>query len=272
MKTGAIVFTSLLIITPLISTAAYADDEEKAPQLRERITCFPAENIIKFVSKFQDLDEDKRDTVDMLFAATFEVKDDGALPERVFIRDNGAEDNFTLDADGNVPDFVKISAASETAEFCTDDPSREGTPRGKGITFSLNNDVHFLENTGYHDIATLEEGLKDGKTHYKKMVPGPMRMLVPKLTYVMIEYDAEETVPQYSAMNGQEPVEGLTHEIFCKTAMIKVEDIEDLGGDGLKVMGGSYNLTPVPKPKTLAKFVSCSNDEGENEDGEASEE
>ena len=267
MKIGAMVFATLLI-TPLISTAAFADDKDEAPQLRERINCFPAKSIAKFVSKFQGLDVDKRDTVDMMFAAKFEVKDGGALPDRIFMRNNGVEDNFTLEPDGNVPDFIKIGSASEEVELCSDDPSRAGTPRGEGINFSINNDVHFLENTGYHDMASLKEGLKDGKSHYKKMVPGPMRMMVPKLTYVMIEYDAEDRVPQYSAMKGQEVVAGLTHETFCKTAMIKVEDIEDLGGDGLKVMGGSYNLTPVPKPKTLAKFVGCS----EDEDGETPEE
>ena len=250
----------------LISAPVAAEDKDEDPQLRERISCFPAKNIAQFVSKFQDLDADKRDTVDMMFAATFKVKDGGSLPERVFLRDNGVEDNFTLNADGNVPDFIKIGSASETVELCSEDPSREGTPRGEGISFSIENDVHFLDSSGYHDVAAMKEGLKDGKSHYKKMVPAPMRLLVPKLTYVMIEYDAEDTTPQYSALNGQEVVEGLTHETFCKTTMIKLKDIEDLGADGLKVMGGAYKLTPVPKPKTLAKFVTCSDDEGEEKE------
>lgn len=249
----------------LMSAPAFAEDKEKVPELRERINCFPAKSITKFVSKFQKIDAKKRDTVDMLFSATFEVKDGGVLPERLFIRDQGAEDSFNLTPDGDVPDFAKIGAASETAEMCTDDPSREGTPRGSGFSFSIENDVHFLENDGYHDVSVLKEGLKDGKTHYKKMAPAPIRMLIPSLSHVMIEYDIEETAPQYMAMKGETPIEGLDHELFCGQALIKLKDLEALEADGLKIMGGAYKLTPVPGPKALAKFVDC----GEDKEGEA---
>lgn len=37
--------------------------------------------------------------------------------------------------------------------------------------------------------------------------------------------------------------------------------LEEMGRDGLKIMGGAYNLMPVPKPKTLAKFAQCADDE-----------
>lgn len=251
----------------MLSAPAFAEDKEDAPALRERINCFPAKNITKMVEKFQKIDADKRDTVDMVFAAKFTAKDGGVLPERIFIREAGTEDNFTLGEDGSVPDFAKIGSVSEAAELCSEDPSREGTPRGEGLSFSINSDVHFLENTGYHDVTTIKDGLKDGKTHYKKMVPAPMRMLVPKLSYVMIEYEVEKTEPQFTAMKGQTPVDGLEHIVFCDSAMIKIKDIEALGADGLKVMGGTYKLTPVPGPKTLAKFTSCAEDE-ESEDKE----
>ena len=258
----AFLLAGLISILPSVVQA-----EDKALPLRERINCFPAKDIAKFVSKFQGLSAEKRDTVDMIFAASFKVTDGGPLPERIFIRDNGVENNLTLTLDGNVPDFDKVGSVSKKAELCSEDSSRIGTPRSEGINFSIMSDVHFLDNTGYHDIASLEEGLKDGKSHYKKMLPGPMSILVPRLTYVMIEYDAEKTPPQYRAVKGKDVVEGLTHIMFCETAMIKVEDIEALGADGLKVMGGPYNLTPVPGPKTLAKFVECSKDEeGENKE------
>jgi len=251
----------------LISMPALAEDkEDTAPKLRELVNCFPAKDIMKFVSKFQNIDAEKRDTVDMIFSAKFKANDGGVLPERIFIRDNGVEQNFKLAPDGEVPDFKNIGTASEAAELCSEDPSREGTPQGEGLNFSISSDVHFLTNTGYHDMASLEDGLKDGKSHYKKMVPGPMRMLVPSLKYVMIEYETEDTPPQYSAMKGDTPVEGLDHVTFCELPIIKVKDLEDLGADGLKVMGGAYKLSPVPGVKTLAKFSECSKDEdGETE-------
>ena len=93
-----------------------------------------------------------------------------------------------------------------------------------------------------------------------------MRMLVPSLKYVMIEYDVEDTPPQFTAMKSDMPVAGLEHETFCDLAMIKVKDLEKLGADGLKVMGGSYNLTPVPGVKTLKRFTECSKDEETDSD------
>lgn len=261
----ALLASGLVCALPL---TALADDSEDALKLRELVNCFPAKNITKFISKFQELGEDKRDIVDMLFVAKFEAKDGGALPSRIFTRDSDVETDFTLNPDGTVPDFDKIGKVSEAAELCSEDPTRVGTPHGETtLNFGISSDVHFLDNSGYHDIAAIKEGLKDGKSHYKKMVPGPMRMLVPKLSYVMIEYDAEDTAPQYSATKDGSPIEGLTHETFCDTAMIKLKDLEALGGDGLKVMGGAYNLTPVPGPKTLAKFMSCSDDEKDSDEG-----
>lgn len=261
MKIRAMIFAGLVFSTP-----AFAEDKEEVPELRERINCFPAKNLAKFVSKFQKIEAKKRDTVDMLFSAKFAVKDNGIMPERLFIRDKGAEDNFTLTPDGKVSDFVKVGATSDTAEICTDDPSRIGTPRGSGFSLSIDNDVHFLKNDGFHEVSVLEEGLKDGKTHYKKMAPAPIRMLIPSLSHVMIEYDVEETAPQYMAMKGDAPLEGLEHELFCGQALIKLKDLEALGADGLKIMGGAYNLTPVPGPKALAKFVDCEEDKEEAPD------
>ena len=261
------IFRAAVLAALLISTPALADDAKTdAPKLRELVNCFPAKNITEMVAKFQSLDADKRDTVDMLFEASFKVKDGGEFPARIFTRDAGGEKNFTLNPDGTIPDFDNIGEVSETAELCSEDPTREGTPHGEGLNFGISSDVHFLSNNGYHDLATLKDGLKDGKSHYKKMVPAAMRLLVPTLKYVMIEYEAEDTPPQFTAMKGETPVDGLKHETFCELAMIKVKDLEKLGADGLKVMGGSYSLTPVPGVKTLKRFTECSKDEESGDD------
>ena len=58
-----------------------------------------------------------------------------------------------------------------------------------------------------------------------------MRMIVPKMTYVMIDYHNDDTDIQFAAMSGQTPMPGLSHELFCDNAMIKIEDIEEMGGD-----------------------------------------
>lgn len=250
----------------MIAVPAMAEDDSGAPALRELINCIPASGISEFVAKFDGLDADKRDTVDMLFEAKLDVNDDGVLPTRIFLRDGEMEDDFALTADGTIADFRKIGKASKTTEFCLEDPTRIGTKKGGNeVRFGMSNNVHFLTNDGYHDLATLKEGLKDGKSHYKKMAPAAMRMLVPSLKYVMIEYENEETTAQFSAIKDGVPVEGLTHESFCGSVMIKVKDLEKLEAEGLKVMGGAYNLTPVPGVKTLERFAGCSEDENSEE-------
>lgn len=202
----------------------------------------------------------------MRFTAGYTIRDGGVLPERLFLRENGAENNFTLDGEGKVTDFKKIATASKSAELCSEDPSREGTPRGEGIGFSIDNDVQFLKNTGYHDLATLKDGLKDGKSHYKKMAPAPIRMMMPKMSHVMINYELEDTVHQFSAMKGQTPLAGLVSDQHCGQTIIKIEDLEALGGDGLQISGGAYTLSPVPNKKALQKFTECGDeDEGKKE-------
>jgi len=265
-----LLFLGLAVLTTV--PPAFAQDKstgEPEQVLRERIICFPAESIIKLMSKFQKIDADKRDSVDMLFNAGFEIKDDGVLPERIFLRDNDIETDLTLSADGSVPDFGTVALAPESSEMCFDDPSREGRPRtGKEISFSLDSDVQFLEKTGYHDMATLQDGLKDGKSHYKKMAPGPMKLFIPKFSHVMVQYEDDETRPQFTAMTGQNPIEGLGFETFCDNALIKIQDIKALGGDGLKVTGGAYKLLPVPGAKTLAKFAGCADNETQDDEKE----
>lgn len=258
-----------ILIALLFTATAYAADEktaDKAPKLRKAESCFPAKGLVKHLRKFSGLKAEKRDTVGMIPTAKFEILDGGAMPERFYSKDEAAEFDFTIDSDGTVTDFAKIEEVSEGAELCIFDPSRAGTPAdGRAAKFDIDMDVQFLENTGYHDMATLKDGLKDGKSFYKKMMPGPMRLMVPKLTHVMVTYDNEDTPAQFSAMNGQVPLAGLASEEYCEQTIINVEDIEDMGGDGLQVTGGAYMLLPVPNAKTLAKFAKCKDEENEEE-------
>jgi len=90
-----------------------------------------------------------------------------------------------------------------------------------------------------------------------------MRILVPTFSHVMINYDDEDAAPQFTAMKGQSEVSGLASDVYCKQTIIKVDDIQSLGGDGLKVSGGSYVLLPVPNKKMLERFTGCEEDDAE---------
>ena len=252
--------TKFAIISVLAFTGpSFAQD---AGELREPITCSPAKGILKFLGKFETIAAKNRDTVMMVPEAKVTVNDGGGFPDRFFARDSKSETSFEFDPDGTVLGFEKIITHTPEAELCIEDKARAGTPKSDdAFSMAMGADIRFRENTGYHDMATLEDGLKDGKIHYKKMVPGPMRVLVPTFSHVMINYDDEDVTPQFNAMKGQSEVTGLASDVYCKQTIIKVDDIQALGADGLKVSGGGYVLLPVPNKKMLERFVGCQADD-----------
>ncbi len=240
---------------------AFADDED-APKLRGEEQCFPFGGAVKQMNKFTKLKPEKRDTVGISPAAKLTLNEEGAsYPERLFIRDNGVETDLNVDAEGNVTNFGLIFEGSEDVFLCSYDPARAGTPlEDDSISFSMDMDIRYLENTGYHDLATLKDGLKDGKSHYKKMA-GAMSFMVPKMSHVMIAYDAEDTPAMFKAIKDGAEIDIPTPDTFCDEPMISVETLEEMGADGLKIIGGPYKLMPTPNAKMLAKFARCSDDD-----------
>lgn len=254
--------TNLAIITFFALTGPSFAQE--TGEFREQVTCKPAKGIIKFLGKFETIAAKNRDTVKMVPEAKITVNDGGGFPDRVFVRDNKRKTHFDFGSDGTLLGFDKIVTYAPDAELCIDDKARTGTPKSDdAFNFAMGADIQFREATGLHDMASLKDGLKDGKVHYKKMVPAPMRVLVPTFSHVMINYDDEATVPQFSAMKGQSEVAGLVSDVYCKQTIIKVDDIQALGGDGLKVSGGGYVLLPVPNKKMLERFTGCEEDDAE---------
>lgn len=254
--------TKLAIITTLALTAtSFAQD---AGEVREQITCNTAAGIIKFLGKFETIAAKNRDTVMMVPEAKLTINDGGGFPDRFFVRDSERETSFEFGAEGTVVGFEKIISYPPEAELCIEDKARAGTPKSDdAFNFAMGADIQFRDKKGFHDLASLKDGLKDGKIHYKKMVPAPMRVLVPTFSHVMINYDDESVAPQFTAMNGESEVAGLASDVFCKQTIIKVDDIKALGGDGLKVSGGAYTLLPVPNKKMLERFTGCAEDDAE---------
>jgi len=180
--------TSLGIISFfLIGFSSFAQDAQEDTELREQITCRPADGIIKFLGKFDSIASKNRDTVTMVPEAKLTINDGGSFPDRFFVRDSERESSFDFDSDGTVLGFDKIVTYAPDAELCIDDQARAGTPKSDdSFSLAMGADIQFRDNTGFHDMASLQDGLKDGKIHYKKMVPAPMRILVPTFSHVMM--------------------------------------------------------------------------------------
>jgi len=252
------------IAVSLLTVPSFAEDVKNESELREQITCKPAKGLIEFLGKFEKIPAKHRDSVMMLPEAKVTINDGGDFPDRFFVRDNKGETGFDFGSDGTVLGFDKIVNYTSDAEICIDDQARAGTPKSDdAFSMAMGGDIQYREATGFHDMASLQDGLKDGKVHYKKMVPAPMRILVPTFSHVMIDYDDETVAPQFTAMKGNSEVAGLASDVFCKQTIIKVDDIKALGGDGLKVSGGAYTLLPVPNKKMLERFTGCEEDDAE---------
>lgn len=233
-----------------------ADEDAEVVELREETRCFPAKGIREFMGRFDDIEPSKRDNVDAFFRANFTIEDGGGYPDRFYIKQDAGEVDIAIDEEGLVPDFREtVKASSEGAELCVQDKARAGTPVDQdGGQFSLPLSVRFINTSGTYDLDELKDGLKDGKSFYKKMVGGPMAILVPKMTHMVVSYDDETTAPQISAFKDDVPIEGLESELFNGSHVVRFKDLTAMGATHLKVTGGEHTLSPVPSIKTMKKF------------------
>lgn len=243
-----------------VSASAFAADEDDAAvvERREEIRCFPAKGIINFVKGFEGLDASRTDTIEAVFEANIEIHDGGALPERVFMRTGDEEVNLDLDDKGTMNDFAAISVTmSEETELCSQDKARAGQaidPDKPASSFNVPMDIRFKNRSGVYDIAEVIDGLKDGKTFYKKMISGPASLLVPKMTHLMIDYKADDTPLELTAFNGDEPLATPNIEEFAGAYVLRLKDLKKAGATRLEVKGGVHSLSPTPSVKIMKKF------------------
>ena len=247
----------------------------EAEDMAAGIKCMPAKKIIKMTRKFDKLKPEKRDTVGAVPEMKLSTTGDGTLPDRVYFRTETAEQAFNMDADGSVTDFDRIGTMDKNGELCIQGKhfaDKDGKGYKKiGINLSMDFDVLFKNTSGTHTIAELLDGAKDGKSHYKKMFPGPMALLVPKMTHVGVEYLAKDAAlaglsPQIFATKGGDKLTGLLVESFGGMFVIGLEDLQNLGADGLKVEGEKYQLLPIPSIEKMKSLGYTEDGDGEQDE------
>jgi hypothetical protein len=247
-----------------MATNASASDD----QVRKAIECYPAEGIIELFGKFDKLKPEKRDTVDAFMDARFKILDGGKLPDRFFYRHDQTEIPFTLSDDGRVTDFNTIRTRDKNGEVCAEDQARAGLPEsGDNLAFNADLQIRFHNASGTHSLAELQDGTKDGKSFFKKLVPAPVRLMIPKFDHVTIEYEDRDTAPNITAFDDQRDLSDLIIQPFGKTYVISVEHLEEIGADRLVINGGPYSLEPSPSIKKMKQLgFTESDDEDETPD------
>ncbi len=262
------IYVSVAISAAFASSTAHASE---AADLAAGIKCMPAKKIIKLTRKFNKLKPEKRDTVGVVPEMKLTTTGESELPERVYFRTGAVEEAFAMDADGWVTDFARIATMDKEGDLCMQDEHFAGKKdEDAGINLSIDFDVLFKNTSGTHTLAELLDGAKDGKSHYKKMYPGPLALMVPKMTHVGVVYLVEDAAlasltPQIFATKDGQKITGLAVENFGGMFVVGIEDLQNMGADGLKIEGNKYELLPIP---SIQKMKDLGFAEGEEEEAE----
>ena len=241
----------LLTLSTVCSLPAHAKDA-----VRGETFCFPAKDVPKLVDELSEVDEKRRNIVDVRLEPRFIIKDGGVWPDRFYLAKNGeliTDLPFSRDT-GAVPTFIDAALARPDTDICVDDPTRAERPEDdEGLYFEMGLSPLFHNESGEYSIDELEEGAKDGKKFYKKMLPGAVALLMPDTDYFAIKMESREAKPTAFALTskGQSP---LSIETVKDMWIVSLDDLEDLDATGMVVSGGDYTMQPVPSPKTLRRF------------------
>ena len=253
----------LLILSA--ATSAWADDD--AP--RKLTECMPVDEVAEKWEEFAEIDAEDRQVVDIRPDMFLQDKDGLGYPEQIFLETpRGELISFPISADGAVgdgtPGHVVMTVVREGGgRLCATDPAREGMTRaeteGYGVTLGLLPQV--LDRDGTHTLAELERGGKDGRKFFKKMAPGVVSFMVPKLDHYAVSHprDDKSKLPTVHAFRGEQDLGPVPMEPFDVSQLMSLEALEDMGADRI-VVTGPYRLFPMPDAKTVRRFMSDDDD------------
>ncbi len=248
---------SMAILANALSVSSYAADTQKDERDKAAgIECMPAKDFVKILGKLDSLKPERKDSVGMSPEMSFTVNDGGVLPERVFFRYEGKETLFTLEQNGHVSDFTRIKTMNKKGEMCLQDTSRIGiSEEENGLELNIDMDLAYHNTSGTHRLDELKDGLKDGRSHIKKLVPTPLRLLIPKFSYLQVETNKGKDVNIVAYKDGR-TLSGLTITEMDGAKLVEYAQLESLGADSLKITGAPYTLGPTPSPKDIKNMES----------------
>lgn len=252
---------SVFVVTLLITTPVIASAEDM------ETVCIPIEKLLQFQKKSEKIKASKRDTLELETTAQFAPREDNTPFPVLYSKDGKVTEVFKVLSNGEILEFNnRLNALSEDGTVCAEVPVIEG--KKSKIGFIIDADIRFKNQIGPYALAELQDGVADGKTWYKLMFPGPLSMMVPKMTHLMVEYDDDVTSAngiQFSKAGTVIPSPMI--EEFVGSYVIALKDIEASGADFMSVSGGRFTLSPTPsikKMKSLGFGADENSDEGDH--------
>ena len=245
------VVTALMALS--VSQTAYAED---TGERLEADYCGSAAGIVEMVAKFDSLKPDKRDTVVARLNVNLILGESEPMPDSIELRDGETVLPLKFDETNRSIGFIdQIRQVTETAKLCITDPARAGrTRQERGFELNTSMSVQFKDTPGTHSLAQLEDGLKDGRSHYKKLA-GAMGFMVPKFDYIAVRSADGANPPRVWATTKGLNVGEPAFELYDGARLIALETLMALGADGVRIEDPNYRMSPSPDAKTIAKLT-----------------
>ena len=253
-----------VLLLAFLPAHGWAEDAGDARILKSEY-CFGFEGFAKQGAKFAKLKAERRDTVGPVLEFVFHLESGERPPERMELRNDGeviASSGFTTAPEGDGGLVARSmnfgeagSSAPETSRMCVVDPAREGRVWGEhGYRHAFGYGVRWLATPGTHSVAELEDGLKDGRRHWKTMA-GAMGFMVPTFDHVAVASDERDNPPAVTALKDGAAIGAVEGEFYDGARMVPLEALEEMGADAIRVEAEYYRLTPSPDAKTVARFA-----------------
>ncbi|MGB3456124.1 MAG: hypothetical protein WBA35_07165 [Litorimonas sp.] len=249
-------FLALLSAAPAWAEEAAEASKPMEPKPMEEEFCIGAAGFVEWFDTFAGLKPSRLDTVGAEMVMRFDFDPDEAPPERVELREGNTVRVLPFEEDGVRILLTEIvPGLPEAAQICVVDPDRAGRMHAtRGYRFGFGSGVRYRSRSGTHDLAELEDGLKDGRAHYRKMA-GAMGFMVPKFDHVAVAGNDPDAPPLLFATRGGQDLGALEGELLSGGRIVPMEALEALGADGVRVEDRPYRLSPSPSPKMVRRFM-----------------
>ena len=224
--------------------------------MRGALFCYPIKKIHKILDNLEALDAKYKNVIDINVNPKFIIKDGGSFPEQFFLRfDNKIIDVPVDKTNGATPTFLTKTYKYPKSEACILDPHRSKRPKyDEGLYFEMGLSPFFINNSGYHDIAELEKGARDGKRFYREMILSPFKVFMPNTDHFAIH--------NKNFLAGGPPIFAKTSSGLSKIKptfydglfLVSLRELRTIKAEGLIINAESYDIKPIVSIKYLKRF------------------
>ena len=223
---------------------------------RGELFCYPVKKIHKILNNLKALDAKYKNVIDIKVNPKFIIKDGGSYPDQFFLRFDNKIINVPVDkTNGATPTFLTEIYKYPKSDACILDPLRSKRPKyDEGLYFEMGLSPFFINNSGYHDIAELEKGARDGKRFYREMILSPFKVFMPNTDHFAIRHKnfLAEGPPIFAKTSSG--LFKIKPTFYDGLLLVSLRELRTIKAEGLIVNAESYDIKPIVSIKYLKRF------------------